>query len=105
MSNWARITVYKDEDSREIHEFKIMAGPNKNKKFYHGKVYLQARFNIDQNNPQQKIVPFEFKFPEHKNLEWIQENFENEAQKAIKEFDERRIKMFQNQSSENSKEI
>jgi hypothetical protein len=83
---WAWQRQCADQDGRRITEFEIMEGPEKGKKLYKGHLILTARVSPDPRIPPQKI-PFDFDFPEGKNLTWCKKNYDNEANKAVQQWE------------------
>jgi hypothetical protein len=89
---WAWQRQCNDNSGRAITEFEIMEGPERGHKFYKGNAVLRVR----QVNPQvpnvpipDRQIPYEFLFPEGKNLKWCQNHFDEEAQKAGKKLEEK----------------
>jgi hypothetical protein len=82
---WQRQCV--DPEGRRITEFEIMGGPERGKKIFKGHISLTVKVSPDPRVPPQK-VPFDFEFPEGKNLEWCKKNYDNVANKAVTKWEE-----------------
>lgn len=82
---WAQMTAFTDKEGRRITQFEVTEGPERGKKYFKGQVSLQVRTHPDPRAPKQ-TVPFEFDFPEGKNLKWCKNHFDEQADKAIEEW-------------------
>lgn len=83
---WAEQHTFRDKDGREVNMFEIVEGPERGKQVFKGKVLLTMRVSPDPRVPPQK-VPFEFDFPEGKSFTWVRKHFDEEAQKAVTQFE------------------
>ena len=82
---WAKVTNYSDMPGRRITEFEVIEGPERGKKLYKGQIMLTVKAPHPAM-PDQRM-PFEFDFPEGKNFNWCKKHFDEEANKAVKEWE------------------
>ena len=83
---WAEQKVYKDIEGREITEFVMKYGKSKGKSLFKGKVQLKVRVRMS-NDPKKEpeIVDhtLEFDFPDNWTINQCENNFDEEATKAV----------------------
>ena len=84
---WAWMTVCSDKDGRRITQFEVMEGPQRGTKYFKGQVSLKMRVSPDPRVPPQKM-PFEFDFPNGKNLRWCKNHFDEQAEQSIEQWKE-----------------
>ena len=82
---WAKITHYSDIPGRRITEFEVIEGPERGKKLYKGQIMLTVKPPHPSMQPQR--MPFEFDFPEGKTFNWCKKHFDEEANKAVQEWE------------------
>ena len=83
---WARISEYSDKDGRRVVEFRIVEGPERDKKLFKGKVNITVRTSPDPRQPPQR-VPFEFDFPDGWSFDKVRKNFDSSADAAVKQWE------------------
>ena len=88
---WAKSTNYHDQSGRCLVEFEIVEGPERGKKLYKGKINLKVKEQVRTPMGMQvreRLQPFEFDFPEGKGFNYCKKHFDEEANAAVKEWEE-----------------
>ena len=96
------------QDGKVIVEFEVMEGPERGKKLYKGKITINVA--VTQMTPvgpqkQAQQVPFEFDFPKGKGLNYCKKHFDEEANAAVKEWEQEQKKAHEEKAKEAKNKI